>query len=213
MPRAKKEPERCKHRITTDGKNERCKAKAGDDGWCGTHRKLHRSTGPKTPAGKAIVAKNGITHGFYSAGFTPEEKAQLAASSKDVLDLSGELMLARAQLRRAWVAAGIAIGAKDPEAGLELVETKRTSEQHGDAVVRRYAEIKKRAPDWALRIDRTLRTIAQLVQQHTGVMEVRDLQGQLEELLGRLQRRRRSVASAGGNGAGGNGAAHDNEDA
>lgn len=179
MPRANVDPNRCKHRVVGTGK--RCKGRktVDDTGYCDLHRHLHRQTGATTPEGKAYVAKNHIRMGIYAHGFTADERRELAESNPEsMLSLDGEVMLAKAQLRRVWIAAGKAIGAENPEEGLELLEQRQflvtTSEAGADGVLRdtymqRRAEVVKRAPDFAALIDRAVRTVARLVESQAGL--------------------------------------------
>jgi len=147
------------------------------------------STGPKTPEGKAKSKMNGTTHGFYVKGHTPEEieylKEYHRKEERETLD--AELDVARILLRRAWIIAGEALGVEDPTEGLELVESKQTSEESTSSTVsRRRAEIIRKRPDLWLIVDRCLSRVGRLVEQKAKIMEVRELQGELDRIRERL---------------------------
>jgi len=101
MPRAVKEPWRCKARDRRTGK--RCVNKAiGNHGMCLRHRRSSLSTGAKTKAGKAKSAAAGegnATHGIYAATWTEAEQARAKEMEAATLQHS-ELVQLRISLSR-----------------------------------------------------------------------------------------------------------------
>ena len=94
---------RCGGKKPKRGPNSYCRARAG---WGTDHPGYGRckhcggsSTGPKTPEGKAIVAQNGRTHGFYSKALRGDELAtyETLLESKEVT-LLDEIMLLKAKI-------------------------------------------------------------------------------------------------------------------
>ena len=106
MPRAKKDPGRCK--ALTD-KGYRCKKDAVDEtGMCLHHRELWREklTGPKTTAGKAASGKSHLKHGVYqTSGMFPEDIAILPELKERVGSLTHEIDMVRTRLARCrrWI--------------------------------------------------------------------------------------------------------------
>lgn len=91
---------RCNARRTD--KTGLCRNKPEPNHWRCKHHG-GRCTGPKTPEGKAKVAKNGLTHGLYAsllADTLTEKEKRIWDEMSGNTDLSNELKLARLRLAR-----------------------------------------------------------------------------------------------------------------
>lgn len=130
MPRAKKEPWRCK--ATSEQTRKRCKLRAGDDGWCWRHRHLHKKTGPKTTAGLAATAANlppagNWKHGQYAEKWLSEEQRESLQAGRS-LQGSLEVELAKARMRLTTLEKRMYLRETGQETGDELVEVSQESD-------------------------------------------------------------------------------------
>jgi len=108
MPRAKKDPWRCKARDVETGRRCRRKVSTVDPGlelgMCARHAKLHPHQGPKTDESRArsgaAAAAAHRQHGLYDQHWSEEERAAIAAFANRRQSLFAELDQARVTLRR-----------------------------------------------------------------------------------------------------------------
>ena len=97
-------------------------------------RNARKSTGPRTPAGKAAVACNGIKHGFLSreclvkgeseadlVGFGKRLRAQLAPAGELELLLADRIVSTAWRLRRAGVLETTLLNARSENSGLGVL--------------------------------------------------------------------------------------------
>jgi hypothetical protein len=122
-----------------------------------------KSTGPKTPEGKAAVAGNALKHGIFTRAILEvEEQVYLAA--KRIRDLRDDLAMARLRLLRAET----------------VHKTLQEKVYAGD-------KVDQDALDRSfIRCDRLARTVGRLQEQQARVLEVRELEEKLGELTGRV---------------------------
>lgn len=139
MPRARKEPDRCKSPDKKTG--VRCTAKAIDNnGYCARHFEEHKQTGPKTPEGKAAIRNNPVKHGLLAEKWLfPEQQEMLVEAKLERGNLFSELDWARMRLwwTQRWIyliESGEQDGMEDAEIQVEQTGARQPTDAQGNPV-------------------------------------------------------------------------------
>ena len=165
MPRAKKDPQRCKALDADTGC--RCVQPADDTGYCEAHRY------------QAIKERLGLPkHQIYARYFTAGEVRELLeAEQGPITDLSWEIVTARVTVTRAlklWL---------EQQAGVEApVHQKTQVLEKGGKGQRATQTTVRQYPDFWAVVDRVLGRVGHLVEQQARVAEVKDLAAELDQL-------------------------------
>ena len=149
------------------GKNDRCKLHGG------------RSTGAKNPH-KPFNNQNAMSHGIFSSGWTEEERACLPEFEKTVGDLDNEILVAKVQLERVGKKIRQLIEGEGEELETAEVRTEKSGRSCSESRIRR-------RPDYLGIQDRLLGRIGRLTEQKMRILEVKELQMELEQLLEKMK--------------------------
>lgn len=179
MPRANKEPFRCKATAKSSGK--RCQLRAGDDGYCWKH--------PRDPGGAPVGNRNGQIHGIYTKGITPEEED--LARELDLLSIDGELLTHKLQYLRIWRVVLLRSGEELPveqqinfDNLIRLYESRVT--EGGGSETTDSSSTTCRMPDFDMLLDRSASRIESLTKMKMNIEERDELLEQIAELRDKL---------------------------
>lgn len=182
MPRAKRQPGRCKKIAKSTGK--RCRHSAADTGYCSQH---------KPPKGGAQPGnRNSQIHGIYTKSITEEEHA--LAAELDLLSIDGELLTMKIQYTRVLRVVLLLSGEDLPieeqvnfDNLIRLYESRVMSGTGEKGEGTDSESTTNRMPDFEALLDRTASRIESLTTLKLRIEERDDLLAQLAELRAQME--------------------------